>query len=150
MVPDFSQRPHNTTLNTDEPNCWAEELLLPSLDMDILEFSHPFEQHSANDECDVDTHDADEELHALGLVNSVEYAHFWWEDFECLCYDLRCSTFYIYWLRFPINIQFDRKMIFIDYYLSIILLRGLVHNFIINQKLMLLNLKEQRSYKIKI
>lgn len=44
--------------------------------MHVLEFGHPFEEHAAYNESDVDTDDADEEFHALGLVNSVEYAHF--------------------------------------------------------------------------
>jgi hypothetical protein len=76
MIPDLSQQPHNTPLNTDEADCRAEKLLLPSFDMHVLEFGHPFEEHAANNESDVDTDDADEEFHALGLVNSVEYAHF--------------------------------------------------------------------------
>jgi hypothetical protein len=76
MVPDLSQQPHNTPLNTDQADCRSEKLLLPSLNMNVLEFSHPFEEDTANNKSDVDTNDANEEFHALGLVNLIEYAHF--------------------------------------------------------------------------
>ena len=43
--------------------------------MSVLKFGHPFEEHTANDEGNVDAHNADKELHALGFVDSVKKAH---------------------------------------------------------------------------
>lgn len=64
--------------------------------MSIRKLGHPFEQHTADDEGDIDTNDAHEKFHAFLFVDSVEKTHCFEITFLLYSAIICLFNFYIY------------------------------------------------------